>query len=345
MDNNINNDKEDLFEEDLKEKQSKKESADNLSFPKNEKRSILALISFILGLAYILFLLSYFSSAQNLAEGFAAALVTPHMVAVGVAVIFNGLGFFLRNRNFMLVAGILYTIAIVLFPMYFIFVIIQAVLSFIAFARMGKKTYTEEGDSNMGEIKKPFYKKWWFWLIIVIIIIGALGSDNDSKDVDDSKDSSTVVSEDDKIDDEPVEEEKVEKDEEGEKVLSLGDSFEFDNFKVDIGEEYSFDVIKNQFSEHDGKDVIVLPVTITNISGETQLFNMFYFTIFDQSGNTSDSVSAYFDNSIDFVGEMRDGAEKETNFYILYSEDGDYYIEFKKPGGERIEVKIPVEKE
>ena len=91
---------------------------------------------------------SYFSNpgadprgtdAEQVGAGIATVLVMPHLAITGFAVLFNALGAFMYNRAFVLVAGILYAVAILLFPVYFMFVVVQAVLCFIAFAIMQKK--------------------------------------------------------------------------------------------------------------------------------------------------------------------------------------------------------------
>lgn len=62
----------------------------------------------------------------------------PHLIFTVLAVLFNALGLFLRKRGFALTGGILYTVALVLFPVYFMFVIVQAVLSYIGYAKLPK---------------------------------------------------------------------------------------------------------------------------------------------------------------------------------------------------------------
>ena len=85
-------------------------------------------ISFLLGFAYSLYLLLYFTGAIGSSEGanqagaaLATAIVMPHMVLTVLATIFNGLGCFL-----------------VLMPIYFMFVVLQMILSFIGFAKLKK---------------------------------------------------------------------------------------------------------------------------------------------------------------------------------------------------------------
>ena len=111
------------------------------------KGKVLLIIALIIGAAYLIYSFNYWggvssqaaTSTQQAGAGIATALVMPHIVMVGLAVIFNALAFFLYNKPFALVAAILYTVALVLFPMYFMFVIIEMILCYIAFARMEKK--------------------------------------------------------------------------------------------------------------------------------------------------------------------------------------------------------------
>lgn len=111
-----------------------------------KKRSVLLLIAGIIGIAYIIYSFVYWGGANSgtsdaaeaIGAGIATALVMPHLVCTGIAVIFNVLAWAMRSRPFALVAGILYAVAVVLFFAYFMFVIIEMILCFVAFARMKK---------------------------------------------------------------------------------------------------------------------------------------------------------------------------------------------------------------
>jgi len=112
------------------------------------KRSKSLLIAAILGTAYLVYLVSYFGkgltssptdSAQFIGAGLAAALVMPHMVCVGVAVIFNWIGWAMKARWAALVAGILYAVSMVLMFLYALFVVVQMILCFVSFARTKQK--------------------------------------------------------------------------------------------------------------------------------------------------------------------------------------------------------------
>ncbi len=101
------------------------------------------LVSLILGVLYLIYLIAYFSGAVGSTSGseqakaaIATALVTPHMIVVVLAVIFNALGLFMNKRGFALVGAILYAVAMVVFIPYFMFVVIQMILSFIGYAKM-----------------------------------------------------------------------------------------------------------------------------------------------------------------------------------------------------------------
>lgn len=110
------------------------------------KRSKLLLVAMILGIAYMIYSVVYWTgttadsstSAETAGAAIASIIVMPHLVCTLVAVVFNSLGFFLRKTAFALVAGILYAVAMVLFPVYFMFVIIQMILCFVAYGLMKK---------------------------------------------------------------------------------------------------------------------------------------------------------------------------------------------------------------
>lgn len=108
---------------------------------------LVVLIALVLGIAYLVYSVQYWggvtegasSDSEAIGAGIASMLVMPHLVMTALAVVFNALAFLLYNRPFILVAGILYTVALVLFPTYFMFVIAQMIICYIAFARMKKE--------------------------------------------------------------------------------------------------------------------------------------------------------------------------------------------------------------
>lgn len=109
------------------------------------KKNKCLLIAFFLGLIYSIYIISYFTGAigssegaEQLGAGIATVIVMPHMIVTLLATIFNGLGCFLNKSGFALTGAILYAVAMVLFPVYFFFVIIQMILSFVGYAGIKK---------------------------------------------------------------------------------------------------------------------------------------------------------------------------------------------------------------
>lgn len=109
------------------------------------KRSKALLISAILGIAYSIYLISHFAGATSSTEGaeqvgaaLATVLVTPHMILVVLAAIFNAVAYFTNKRGFALTAGILYSVGGVLFLLYILFVVPSLVLSFVGYANLKK---------------------------------------------------------------------------------------------------------------------------------------------------------------------------------------------------------------
>ena len=111
------------------------------------KKSKLLLIAGILGTAYVIYGVLHFMGAVGSSAGteqagavIASLLVAPHLICAGIAVVFNWIGYLTKARWAALTAGILYAVSMVLFPLYFMFVVIQTILCFVAFSRMKKAT-------------------------------------------------------------------------------------------------------------------------------------------------------------------------------------------------------------
>ena len=108
------------------------------------KKSKCLLISWILGVLYVLYLIGYIvntnasltETAEAIGAGIATVIIMPHLICTVLAVIFNILGWAMNKRGFALTGAILYTVALVLMPLYFMFVIIQMILSYVGFAKL-----------------------------------------------------------------------------------------------------------------------------------------------------------------------------------------------------------------
>jgi len=112
------------------------------------------------------------------------------------------------------------------------------------------------------------------------------------------------------------------------KAVGLGETFVFDDLEITLGKEIKFTKIDNEFSDHNGKTVVKMPITVKNIKEETHSLNLFYYTVYGANGSQVDSVSSYFDDSVDFAGDLRSGASYTKYLYFLYDADGTYAIEF-----------------
>ena len=131
--------------------------------------------------------------------------------------------------------------------------------------------------------------------------------------------------------------------EEGPAAISFGDTFTFDNLEITFGSDVTWGTLENQFSDLDGEDVFMVPITIVNIGDDTHGLNMFFFTQFGPDGNNLDDVSAFFmDEDVSFAGDMRSGATQESVMVFHYVGDGDYIVEFSELLGDTTEVVLPI---
>ncbi len=125
------------------------------------------------------------------------------------------------------------------------------------------------------------------------------------------------------------------------KSYSFNEMFVFDDFEITIGSNYTFDVVKNSFSEYNNQSVVKLPITVKNIGSETNSLNSFYYEIFGSLGVELDTLGAYFDDSLDFAGSLRSGASYTKYLYFLYDGNGKYAIEFDN-FSEEVEVEFEI---
>lgn len=114
-----------------------------------KKHSNTLLVSAILAIFYCSYIIGYFlggitgtEGAEQLGASIATAIVMPHIILVVLATIFNWVAYFSNKRGFALTAGILFSVAGVVFLPYISFVIPSLVLSFVGYAKL--KTINEE---------------------------------------------------------------------------------------------------------------------------------------------------------------------------------------------------------
>lgn len=107
-------------------------------------RALGLLTAAILGAAYFIYLVIYFfsamsdasSGAASLGAAMASAMVAPHAAFAGLGALFSILGWAMNSRPFALTSGILFAVAIVLFPYYFWGPLLPMIGAFVGFARL-----------------------------------------------------------------------------------------------------------------------------------------------------------------------------------------------------------------
>lgn len=108
----------------------------------------------------------------------------------------------------------------------------------------------------------------------------------------------------------------------------FNETFIFDDLEITIGSNYTFTKVDNRYSDYHNKTVIKLPITVKNLSSETHGLNMFYYDIYGSYGTEVKKLSTYFDDTVDFAGDLRSGASYTKYLYFLYDGNGEYAIEF-----------------
>lgn len=113
------------------------------------------LVSLVIGALYAIYLIVYFvgimtsssDGAEAAGAGIATILVTPHLVLIILAVIFNALGYFQNRSGFALTGGILYCVAAGVFLIYAPFCIIEIIFSFVGYSKVKKINKQEKMES------------------------------------------------------------------------------------------------------------------------------------------------------------------------------------------------------
>lgn len=111
-----------------------------------QNRSKAAFVGALLGVAYAVYSVVYWSGATSsatndgelLGAAIATALVFPHMLVTVLGAIFAVIGFFTRKPGLTLTGAILFSVAAVLFLLYAAFLIPSIVLGFVGYANQKK---------------------------------------------------------------------------------------------------------------------------------------------------------------------------------------------------------------
>ena len=111
-------------------------------------------------------------------------------------------------------------------------------------------------------------------------------------------------------------------------TYGFDETFVFDQLEITIGSTYSFDTVNNRYSDYNNQTVVRLPITIKNIANETHGLNMFSYNVYGSKGTEVATLNSYFDDDIDYAGDLRSGASYTKYMYFLYDGNGTYAIEF-----------------
>lgn len=111
-----------------------------------KKKDVCLLISFILGVVYLIVIslgMLVMSARAGIVDQYRGTIIgagiimlIPHYLCVFLAIIFNGLGYFLNKKGFALTGAIFYTVSIICMPLYILFVLAQTILSYVGYARL-----------------------------------------------------------------------------------------------------------------------------------------------------------------------------------------------------------------
>lgn len=164
-----------------------------------------------------------------------------------------------------------------------------------------KTEYSKKSKScpKCGEPNKEAKKKKWIiigvvvFILLAIIIMSSSGESDtksNSKSNSGSKNSLVTTTKSTRT------------------VYGYNEPFIFDNLEITINEDYIFDTIKNRYSDNNGKTVVGLSITVKNLSNETHGLNMFYYDIYGTEGTEVDTMNAYFDDTLDYSGDLRPDA-------------------------------------
>ena len=128
------------------------------------------------------------------------------------------------------------------------------------------------------------------------------------------------------------------------KKFEIDTPFEFDDLEITIKKEYYITKLENKYSIYNGKDVIVIPVSIKNNYEKNHSLNLFYYTIYGPNNNEIDEVAGYFDEALYYEEDLKPNEYHIKYLYILYDKDGTYTIKFKK-NNQQIIVKYEIIKD
>lgn len=123
----------------------------------------------------------------------------------------------------------------------------------------------------------------------------------------------------------------------------IHETVKFDGLELVFG-EYTFTEFTNKYSEFYGKEIVKIPVTITNISDEPHSLMLFYYKLFGTSGVESGNVGIFLSDDVSQAGDLLPGKSYVKYFHIVYDGDGTYTIVLDNGWYSKETVQIEVKK-
>lgn len=181
---------------------------------------------------------------------------------------------------------------------------------------MSKKITDENGNTYVQ--KKPFYKRVWFWIfaIIVIAIVGSMaGGDKATKvsSENSSKSNSKNVSK---------------------ETFKVGDTVKADGVTLKVN-KVDFNAGSSISTPNDGKEYVIVNVTISNVDKNKASYNPLDFKL-DDNGNQTDLSELVMDDNgnqitnddlkygdlskgASVTGSMTGQADKNNKLKLIYT--------------------------
>ena len=110
------------------------------------RKSIMLLVSWLLVLVYMALMIMSISKGfadgsdfEKLGTAVMTMMMYPHLITVAIGLLFNILGWALHKPGYALTCAILYTVGMVLFPFFFFMLLVQTILSYVAYAKMKRE--------------------------------------------------------------------------------------------------------------------------------------------------------------------------------------------------------------
>ncbi|WP_159635143.1 hypothetical protein [Erysipelothrix anatis] len=323
----------------------------------NTRKSNILFSSNVIGFIYFLYLFTYIltsaftvngNSFYDFGTAVGVALLIPHAITTLIALIFSFVGWYFSKKWASVTSGILYIVSMIFMPLYFPFVIIQTILSFIgAFKLDPRNTDGRVQNSNhkINTIANNTVVKIVLGIILTIvpIFLGMQAANANKENITSSTETS------DKSIDTTSNNKPLALDEKNEqKTYGVGDSIIISENGKDL---YSFTVNsvkttseRNQFSEKEVEQVVVINYSYENIANpdDVYIFSS-HFTVIDEGGNVSETYPA---GTNVFPQNAPTGAKSQgEESYGLISSSSKITMYFKPTmfGDFKVKLELPVE--